>query len=108
MGRGALQLPVGDVASVPDVRIAGLGGELTLRIDRGAGTQDGDRLPGLVYLYGGGRVIGNLQSHDRLCAEAWPTRRGCASWRSTAASRPSTPSPPRSTIRLPPGNGWWR
>ena len=66
-GWDMLQLPVGDVASVRDVRIAGPGGELTLRIYRGAGTQDGEQLPGLVYLHGGGWVIGNLQSHDRLC-----------------------------------------
>ena len=66
-GWDTLQLPVGDVGSVRDVRIDGPGGELTLRIYRGAGTQQGDRLPGLVYLHGGGWVIGNLQSHDRLC-----------------------------------------
>ena len=66
-GWDALQLPVGEVASVRDVRIAGPAGELVLRVYRGAGTQDADRLPCLVYLHGGGWVIGNLQSHDRLC-----------------------------------------
>ena len=66
-GWDALQLPVGDVASVRDVAIPGPAGELTLRIYRGAGTRDDELLPGLVYLHGGGWVIGNLQSHDRLC-----------------------------------------
>jgi len=62
-----LQPPAADVASVHDLRIPGRGGELTLRIYRGAGTRPDERLPGLVFLHGGGWVIGNLQSHDRLC-----------------------------------------
>jgi acetyl esterase len=62
-----LQPPAADVASVRDLRIAGPGGQLALRIYRGAGTKPGERLPGLVYLHGGGWVIGNLESHDRLC-----------------------------------------
>lgn len=66
-GWDALQLLGGDVASVRDVQIDGPGGALTLRIYRGAGTQPGERLPGLLYLHGGGWVIGNLQSHDQLC-----------------------------------------
>ena len=66
-GWDALQLPVDDIGSVRDVTIPGPGGELTLRIYRGVGTRDDELLPGLVYLHGGGWVIGNLQSHDRLC-----------------------------------------
>ena len=62
-----LQPSPSDVASVRDETIKGPGGALTLRIYRGAGTQAADRLPCLVYLHGGGWVIGNLESHDRLC-----------------------------------------
>ena len=62
-----LQPTAQQVASVRDQTIAGPGGPLALRIYRGAGTQSGERLPCLVYLHGGGWVIGNLESHDRLC-----------------------------------------
>jgi acetyl esterase len=62
-----LQPAASEVASVRDQAIAGPGGPLMLRIYRGAGTQPAERLPCLVYLHGGGWVIGNLDSHDRLC-----------------------------------------
>ena len=62
-----LQPAAAEVASVRDLRIAGPGGELALRIYRGAGTRSDEPLPGLVFLHGGGWVIGNLDSHDRLC-----------------------------------------
>lgn len=57
----------GEVASVEDRRIAGPGGELAVRIYRGLGTAPEAVLPGLLFLHGGGWVIGNLDSHDRLC-----------------------------------------
>lgn len=63
----ALQAPVGDVGSVRDVTVKGQGGALRLRIYRGAGTHATDSLPCMVFLHGGGWVIGNLESHDRLC-----------------------------------------
>ena len=56
-----------DVASVRDHTIAGKGGALHLRSYRGAGTQADELLPCMVFLHGGGWVIGNLESHDRLC-----------------------------------------
>lgn len=62
-----LQPPAADVGSVREQDIAGPGGELRLRIYRGAGTSPTDTLPCLVFLHGGGWVIGNLESHDRLC-----------------------------------------
>jgi acetyl esterase len=62
-----LQAPASEVASVRDEEVDGPGGKLKLRIYRGAGTNAGERLPCLVYLHGGGWVIGNLESHDRLC-----------------------------------------
>lgn len=54
------------VASVEDRGIVGPNGPITLRIYRGIGAplKDG---PGLIYLHGGGWVIGNLESHDEIC-----------------------------------------
>lgn len=66
-GWDVVQPPTAEVASVRDVSIPGEGGALALRIYRGIGTQPGERLPCMVFLHGGGWVIGNLQSHDRLC-----------------------------------------
>ena len=62
-----LQPPAQDVALVRDVSISGKHGEVNLRIYRAAGTGEQEVLPCLVYLHGGGWVIGNLDSHDRLC-----------------------------------------
>ncbi|TIW31357.1 MAG: alpha/beta hydrolase, partial [Mesorhizobium sp.] len=46
--------------------IAGPGGSLTLRIYRGQGAP-AQAAPALLYLHGGGWVIGNLDSHDEIC-----------------------------------------
>jgi len=46
--------------------IAGPGGPLTLRIYRGQGAPEAGA-PALLYLHGGGWVIGNLESHDEIC-----------------------------------------
>lgn len=62
-----LQEPAQEVAQVQDVQIAGPSGPLALRVYRGAGTRDDEALPCLLFLHGGGWVIGNLDSHDRLC-----------------------------------------
>ena len=66
-GRDVLQPATEDVASVRDVTISTKSGSLTLRVYRGAGTQPDEKLPCLVFLHGGGWVIGDLQSHDRVC-----------------------------------------
>jgi len=62
-----LQLPAQDVAQVRDLSIDGPGGRIALRCYRGIATQPGEPLAALVFLHGGGWVIGNLDSHDRLC-----------------------------------------
>ncbi|MGY5778318.1 alpha/beta hydrolase [Rhizobium sp. LEGMi135b] len=54
------------VASVQDRRIVGPNGPITLRIYRGIGAPSKDG-PALIYLHGGGWVIGNLESHDEIC-----------------------------------------
>ncbi|AYG69294.1 MULTISPECIES: alpha/beta hydrolase [unclassified Rhizobium] len=55
-----------EVVSVEDRRIVGPNGPVTLRIYRGIGAPLKDR-PGLIYLHGGGWVIGDLESHDEIC-----------------------------------------
>jgi acetyl esterase/lipase len=62
-----LQPNAEEVASQRDVTIPGKGGELRLRIYRGLDTRADEKLPCLLFLHGGGWVIGNLDSHDRLC-----------------------------------------
>lgn len=54
------------VASVDDRPIDGPNGPITLRIYRGIGAASKNG-PGLLYLHGGGWMIGNLESHDEIC-----------------------------------------
>ncbi|WP_217578019.1 alpha/beta hydrolase [Mesorhizobium sp. GbtcB19] len=54
------------VVSVADRAIAGPGGSLTLRLYRGQGAPAAGA-PALLYLHGGGWVIGNLDSHGEIC-----------------------------------------
>ncbi|CCV11201.1 alpha/beta hydrolase [Mesorhizobium sp. STM 4661] len=54
------------VASLSERTIAEPGGPLTLRIYRGHDAPAIDA-PALLYLHGGGWVIGNLESHDEIC-----------------------------------------
>ena len=66
-GWDVMQPATEDVASVRDQVIQTRSGGLTLRIYRGTGTRPDEALPCMVFLHGGGWVIGNLQSHDRIC-----------------------------------------
>ena len=72
-----MQSPGGDVASVRDLEIAGPAGRLTLRVYRGLGTDADTSLPCMLFLHGGGWVIGNLESHDRLCRRLASVARIC-------------------------------
>ncbi|TPN84969.1 alpha/beta hydrolase [Mesorhizobium sp. CU2] len=54
------------IASVRDQTIAGPGGPLKVRVYRGQGASAASA-PALLYLHGGGWVIGNLSSHDEIC-----------------------------------------
>ncbi len=63
----ALQPAEQPVADVRDVSVPLSWGSLNLRIYRGIGTPANAALPCLLFLHGGGWVIGNLESHDRLC-----------------------------------------
>jgi acetyl esterase len=54
------------VASLEDRRISGPNGPIAVRIYRGVGAP-AENGPGLLYLHGGGWVIGNPESHDEIC-----------------------------------------
>ncbi|CAN7725408.1 alpha/beta hydrolase [Rhizobium sp. LjRoot258] len=54
------------VAAIEDRTIAGTGSPIPLRIYRGVGAPIADA-PALLYLHGGGWVVGTLESHDEIC-----------------------------------------
>ena len=58
--------PATATVTVSDHRIDGPGGILDVRLYRPAA---GARRPALLYLHGGGFVVGGLDSHDDVCAE---------------------------------------
>jgi acetyl esterase len=64
-----LQPPAQEVAHVSDRTLPTNAGPLALRIYRGLDTQPDADLPCVLYMHGGGWVIGNLDSHDRLCRQ---------------------------------------
>ena len=72
-----LQPKAVEVASLHDRTIDGPGGALRLRVYRGSATSANEMLPCMVFLHGGGWVIGNLESHDRLCRRLANTARIC-------------------------------
>ncbi|MCB4820462.1 alpha/beta hydrolase [Roseicella aerolata] len=65
--RAVLQPEPEQVAEVEDLTCPGPLGPIRLRRYRGAGTQPDEALPCLLYLHGGGWVIGDLDSHDQPC-----------------------------------------
>ena len=72
-----LQPAAQDVASVRDSVVPGPDGDITVRIYRGIGTEASESLPCVLYLHGGGWVIGNLDSHDRFCRQLANVARVC-------------------------------
>jgi len=72
-----MQSPGGEVASVNDRVIEGPGGPLPLRVYRGAGLEATQTVPCMLFLHGGGWVIGNLESHDRMCRRLANVARIC-------------------------------
>ena len=72
-----LQPVAQEVAAVEDRQIEGRRGAIALRIYRAAGTDAHELLPALMFIHGGGWVIGNLQSHDRLCRALANAARAC-------------------------------
>lgn len=56
-----------DVAEVASLHAPGPAGDIPIRAYRPAGSARDDVLPALVYLHGGGWVIGDLDTHDVIC-----------------------------------------
>jgi acetyl esterase len=54
------------VAATLEKRIEGPNGPISVRIHRGLGAPQSGA-PALLYLHGGGWVVGNLDSHDEIC-----------------------------------------
>ena len=61
---GSFAGPKVEVARVEDRRVPGPAGDIPVRVYTPEGHGP---FPGLVYLHGGGWVIGDLESHDNVC-----------------------------------------
>ncbi len=64
------------MAAVEDSSLPGPAGAIPVRLYRARGTSRDQVLPVMVYFHGGGFVIGNLDSHDRVC-RTLANRAGC-------------------------------
>lgn len=62
-----VQEPRDEVAVYRDLAAPGPGGPVRLRLYRALGTGEAEILPALVFLHGGGWVLGNLDTHDAIC-----------------------------------------
>ena len=60
--------------------------------------------PAVVFLHGGGMILGSVAAYDRLVA-GYVADSGCRSCRSTTGSRRSTRTPPRSRTASPRSSG---
>lgn len=58
-----------EVAEVRELAAEGPAGAIPLRLYRPKGSAAGQVLPALVFFHGGGWVIGDLETHDRLCRQ---------------------------------------
>ncbi|QRE72520.1 alpha/beta hydrolase [Methylobacterium aquaticum] len=76
-GRRALQPPPDPVAEIRDLAAPSPTGPVPLRLYRGEGTEPGTPLPCLLYLHGGGWVLGNIDSHDWICRRLANLTRAC-------------------------------
>ena len=103
--RPVLQPPGEEVASVRDFTIPGPSSPIPLRAYRGAGTADGAVLDCLLYLHGGGWVVGDLESHDGVCRRL-ANLAGCMVVAVDYRLAPENVSRPRSRTRPRRCNGW--
>jgi acetyl esterase len=67
--RGALSPAAPAVGEARLLIAPGPDGPIPLRAFRPQGAKAGERLPALVYLHGGGWVIGDLDTHDVVCRQ---------------------------------------
>lgn len=65
--RAPVSGPKIDGVAVADRAIPGPGGDLPIRVYRPSAAAPKALLPALVYLHGGGWVLGNIESHDQIC-----------------------------------------
>lgn len=72
--RAILGMPPDDVASVQQLATAG---GVPLRLYRAAGTEADATLPCLLFMHGGGWVLGDLASHDSVCRRLANVSGGC-------------------------------
>ena len=61
-----------EMAEKVDCKVEGPHGDIPVRLyypvkDRASLANDGETLPAIVYAHGGGFVLGNLDTHDRIC-----------------------------------------
>lgn len=63
----ALGLPAPVVGDVSDISIPGPGGALTLRVYQPTTNAKGGPRPVLLFMHGGGFVMGDLETHDKVC-----------------------------------------
>lgn len=67
-GRDLIDLPVGDLAVIRDLAIPGpAGADIPARLYDARETRDAG--PVMVYFHGGGFILGDLHSHEPICAE---------------------------------------
>ncbi|MBM3490947.1 MAG: alpha/beta hydrolase [Alphaproteobacteria bacterium] len=63
----ALAPPTPELARIENRTIASHGRALAIRLYRPVAGAGGRRLPGLLFVHGGGWVFGSLDSHDAMC-----------------------------------------
>src|SRR5438309_2330069 len=61
------------IERIEDIEVPGPGGPIACRI---YASTSGEPLPALLYLHGGGWVVGDLDSHDSVC-RGLARRAGC-------------------------------
>ena len=61
------QLPPDEVSERRDITVAGPAAPIPLRVYRPAGVLPDVVLPCLLFMHGGGWILGSLDSHDALC-----------------------------------------
>ncbi|WP_145003480.1 alpha/beta hydrolase [Pseudomonas oryzihabitans] len=87
----ALGLPPAPMARIQELAAPGPLGPIPLRLYRSQ-AEDGTATPVVVYLHGGGWVIGDLDSHDSLCRQI-ALGTGCAVLAVHYALAPEHPAP---------------